>query len=228
MLSQFSESEMAWEMGLAALFLMTTYGGVGRRSRRGWGSLIMKQITPLQNVFPRDKQFVKTLTSLMAQEKMTLADWKAYRDWVNEKAILSANTLCESLQLNNQAPNVPSNYPLIIPKNQSGIMDRLDRGLKLDPIEAITYFGEQEHDFLVSEKPQNPAVFDAFGYAKGRDRWASPLWVRVLPVWDSRKGKRMFALAFSVLESKAQGSDYSVIEKFLNEKFPSAVKVALR
>lgn len=226
-LSQFNDLEKTWEMGLTALFLMTTYGGVGRRSRRGWGSLVIKQITPLQNVFPRDKQFVRVLTDLMAQEKMTLADWKAYRDWVNEKVILSANNLCESLQLNKQSPNIPSNYPLIIPKNQSGIIDRIDLELKPNPVSAITYFGTQEHDFLVSEKSQNPDVFDAFGYAR-RERWASPLWVRVLPVWDSRRKTKMFALAFSVLESKTQGSDYAVIEKFLNEKFPSAVKVVSR
>lgn len=42
--------------------------------------------------------------------------------------------------------------------------------------EAIGTFGKAEHEFL----QRNPSAINAFGSAN--PRWASPLWVRVLPV----------------------------------------------
>ncbi|RMG76657.1 MAG: type III-B CRISPR module RAMP protein Cmr1 [Chloroflexi bacterium] len=226
-LSQFGGADRTWELGLVAILLMMTYGGVGRRSRRGWGSLLIKEINPIRDTFvsKKEKEFLTVLTDLMAQGKMTLADWKVHRDWMREQALNVANDLCQSLNLPQDKADIPSRYPLIIRQDQNRIVDRLDTRLTNNPLSAITYFGEQEHDFLMSEKQQNPKVFDAFGYAKGRERWASPLWVRVLPVWDSRKKQKKYTLAFSVFPSDVQGSDYEVIEKFLNEKFPNAIKV---
>lgn len=206
-LRQCVPSPETWNMAISAFLLMIAHGGVGRRSRRGWGTSWIIGADRSQAKLPQVLNGLIVLPVKKYQDKTLSPDiWDAYRLRVTEQALEKAQELCAVLQIRvRSTANQPTKFPMVSLQNQKmpTIVDKRPQSFFNKPIEAIKYFGEQEHQFKPGQE---------FGSAN--PRWSSPLWVRVLPVSSPQAG---YILAMTVLKSEGhQGqANYKQLDRFV-------------
>jgi CRISPR-associated protein Cmr1 len=207
-LRQYAPSPETWNMAIAAFLLMSAHGGVGRRSRRGWGTNWIIKADRTQAQLPQVLNGLIVLPVRKYQDKTLSPEiWEAYRLRVIEQAMEKAQELCDMLQVRSRATvNYPTKFPIVSLQNQNMhtmVVDRKRQNFFNKPIEAIKHFGEQEHQFKPGQE---------FGSAN--PRWSSPLWVRVLPVSSPQAG---YILAMTVLKSEGhQGqANYKQLDQFV-------------
>jgi CRISPR-associated protein Cmr1 len=204
---QNTQTDETWEMAICSLLMMLAHGGVGRRSRRGWGTTWIVGARLTQAKLP---QILSGLIALPAQKHksgtLTPEMWEAYRTRIIEKALENAQQLCAALKLPLHATaKYPTKYPILSLQDREmpTIVFNSKTGFFNDPIQAIEYFGNQEHQFRPGQE---------FGSAN--PRWASPLWVRVLPVSSPQKG---YILAMTTLKSEGHRNqaNYKRVDQFV-------------
>jgi len=91
-------SQEVWEAAIVALRLAVTFGGVGLRSRRGYGTLsIVGSTAPI----------------LLPASPTSLQDWKTFAQQTAENAVQACRQLAQSQQVPvlNQPPNGPARFP---------------------------------------------------------------------------------------------------------------------
>lgn len=182
-----SNSEAVWKMACTATSLATTFGGIGLRSRRGYGTLRVESADP--NIVPATPS--------------TLEGWKTHVQQVAEQAISAAKALAEAYDIGvTSLPTGPAAYPCA---TQMGIL----RISELKP--SATSAMEAVEAFM--RKVQKT---QALGGIDPR-RQASPLWVRPIKIGDhygllfvvlaSRFGGSNYPAVKAFLDSSFPGQD---------------------
>lgn len=194
-------STAAWSSAVAALLMMISHGGIGRRSRRGWGTL---RILSAKGDLPEDLSYL-----LKPQEFGSPEEWLSYMKDVSTSAAKVSKGLLKELEIPVGQAGVPSRYPVVTPKTQRFIWKELFG----DGLSAISKFGEREHKFLQA----NPKLARAFGFARN-GRQASPLWVRVIPVRVGGKSKSMIGMSLLQFQFKDKDdANYDMVRRFICE-----------
>lgn len=193
-----------WQMAVWSLLLTVAYGGVGRRARRGWGTFWIVGADRAEAELPSP---LNGLISLPAQKRnagtLNQELWQAYRMRVVEQALEKAEQLCGVLNLKVRPPQqYPTKFP-IMDVQDTGMPSLTHAQIFDTPLQAIEHFGRKEHAFSPGQE---------FGGVN--PRWASPLWVRVLPVSSPKKG---YILAMTVLQSEGNynQANYERLGQFL-------------
>jgi len=194
----------AWECAQAALLLMTSFGGLGQRSRRGYGTLrIVKSNPPEIPVTPG-----------------TLDEWLAHLSYVTQFSIRQVSILAKELGIpisTSRLKTVPANFPIATALSLIWIGEKKYP----DPDTALKALMQGIHNALMLPEYSSS---DFLGYApvnRGNERQASPLWVRVL---QTQSNPDQFQLLFTILASnfKHGGQDfpklYTFIKQFPGEK----------
>lgn len=184
-------AEMAvWRAAVTSLRLALTFGGVGLRSRRGYGTLkVVQSSDPV----------------LMPPMPASLKDWKQYVVQTAEQAAQAVRQLAQShnVPIMAQLPAGPSSFP----SANKTCSIHIWKENKPSAMEAVKQ--------LMATIPRNAA----FGGIQPRQ--ASPLWVRPIQIENG------FSLLFVVLASKLKaGTNYQIIQDFLNEHFSSDTLLA--
>lgn len=194
--------EQAWEMGIASLLFMLAHGGVGRRSRRGWGTLRIANANMEKSGLNKEmSNLILAPARMTAKQQIAPLNWHVYRTLVVNQAINSAQQLCQEMGIKCLSrQDYPAKFPIASLKEQE-MVNVVVQELYQSSEDAIKDFGEREHKFGAGQ---------AFGSAN--PRWASPLWVRVLPIKQPKTG---YVLAMTILKSKSGIENYSRLEEFI-------------
>ena len=148
--------EEVWRAACSALVLSLTFGGVGLRSRRGYGTLRVHESSnaELATVFP-----------------VSLEDWKKHIEEKVKSAVESVRQLCEAKNKNildtlPAEPAEPTKFPCA---NKLSL-------IRLFNLEAQSAMGAITH--FMKAVPKHPALGGI------RPRQSSPLWVRPIQTGD--------------------------------------------
>jgi CRISPR-associated protein Cmr1 len=176
----------------AALLLMLTLGGIGKRSRRGFGSLqatkavgFDEQMAPLLNGTPKDGE---------ALVENTRTIWNRCKGKIPTGGSPYG------------AGDLPD-YPVLSEHHAKILVCRHAFG-GTDYHQAMIDFWDR------LRKPKYRAREDAFGYAKGRRRRASPL---ILHIAHSHAGYHLVMTAFKSGPEPLRDA-WSTIQQFLDER----------
>jgi CRISPR-associated protein Cmr1 len=156
-LSQFrSDDETVWKAVCSGLNLTLTFGGIGLRSRRGYGTLRVVQSSEPTLVF---------LTPT------TWEGWKQHLQQVTKNAVASVQNLVQSRKFAiTQLPTGPARYPCATRMGLIRIYQPSDQETASAMVAVTQFMKKASGDF-------------AFGGVKPR-RQASPLWVRPIQCDD--------------------------------------------
>lgn len=177
-------SETVWKTALSMIEFSLTFGGVGLRARRGYGTL--RIIDPPNMRFPQSEEEIEI-----------------HLQRVISQAINTVKKLATELGikvLKNAQPG-PTKYPTL---NQK-VLIWLGQQLFSTPTEAIAAFMRKTRSV------------DYLGFAHGKHKQSSPLWVRFIKVTNSNSNN--YQLLISTLPSSFIGSNYDELEKFV-KSFP--------
>ncbi|MFN8458062.1 MAG: type III-B CRISPR module RAMP protein Cmr1 [Anaerolineae bacterium] len=156
--------ETTWLAAISALLLMVSFGGLGRRYRRGWGTMKITKIDISKKPnYP--KKFRETRSNRLIQIPLL--------DFAGNVAIPQ---LCQSLNLGtgHMSSGAEVSHQFL---NLRSLFINDNKGQKWQTYQAaIASFGEDEHRWLQA----NPNLVKSVGYMMAV--MASPLWLRVLPV----------------------------------------------
>lgn len=189
--------ETTWLAAISALLLMVSFGGLGRRCRRGWGTMKIAKIDISKAQLP--KKFRETF----AQPP----NLNTSLDFAGNVAIPQ---LCQSLNLGTGHMSSGAKY-LINSSNLRSLFINDNKGQKWQTYQAaIASFGEDEHRWLQA----NPNLVKSVGYTDGSDRQASPLWLRVLPV-PSKNRQTQYILLVTLFDVDFQSANYQAVKDFL-------------
>lgn len=196
--------EQAWEMGIASLLFMLAHGGVGRRTRRGWGTLRIVNANLETSALNKDMgNLILAPARMLAKQQIAPLNWYVYRTLVVNQAIESAQQLCKKMGLKSVSQQkYPARFAIASLEEQEMVNVVVQEPYQ-SGIDAIKAFGEIEHKFGAGQ---------AFGSAN--PRWASPLWVRVLPIKQPETG---YVLAMTILKSKSGIENYDRLEEFIGQ-----------
>jgi CRISPR-associated protein Cmr1 len=149
-----SRDETIWRAACGALTLALTFGGVGLRSRRGYGTLrIVESTTP----------------AIVPPMPRSLEGWKKYVEQVTTNTLQAMRELAVAQKMSvSHLAKEPTRYPCA---NQSGMI-RICKPEADSATEAVRQF---------MLKTRNDAAFGGIGRDK---RQASPLWVRPIPMYE--------------------------------------------
>lgn len=200
-LSQRDGSDDVWLSAVSAFLLTVAYGGLGRRCRRGWGSLriIDAKWSPTDCIS-------SSVEALLHKRPITPASWYLWGEQVKSQAVVQAQSLV--VQLTGQ-----------VSRSNAGNRAYLGFGNPVKSLisapfpnwrSAIADFGEREHQWL-TEKPN---LASSVGFARRRERQASPLWIRVLPVQPKDK-PTWYILMATLFDVDFEGADYQAVSDFL-------------
>lgn len=202
-LTQRGNDNSTWLAAISALFLMVSIGGLGRRCRRGWGTVrIVKTDTSEAGL---DEGWLE----ILAHRPNSAKGWWNYVSFSTQAAQAGIQSLMETLGVSSQPARTPTSYIIASPKQVRPVV-------VIQPYptytQAISYFGAKEHIWLQN----NPTLVDSVGYAKGQKRQASPLWVRVFSIRTKNKATQ-YILTATLFNIKFEfgGEDYQAVKKFL-------------
>lgn len=171
----------AWESAISALLLATTFGGLGQRSRRGYGTV----------------RIIKSSSADVPVSPTTGTDWQAHITNVTTQALHSATTLAHAHRIapaNGLRPT-PASYPT------ATLLGKIRLENKTIPYPnsqaAVTDLMQIIHNFLAVPGRDTKSFLGYSPMHQGAPRQASPLWVRVVQT-TAAPG---FQLLFSVLAS---------------------------
>ncbi|MDH7482696.1 MAG: type III-B CRISPR module RAMP protein Cmr1 [Armatimonadota bacterium] len=164
------DNDRIWNAACSALRLALTFGGIGLRSRRGYGTLCICESS--------DRELVPTFPE-------SFCGWEKYVKETVEFAVKSVKCLCESAGKNilPDPPNGPTKYPCA---NKMSLIQLCDLKAKT-AMDAVKQF--------MKNVPKDPA----FGGIRSRQasRQASPLWVRPIKTNKDEYGLLFCVLASS-------------------------------
>ncbi|MBN1873213.1 MAG: type III-B CRISPR module RAMP protein Cmr1 [Anaerolineae bacterium] len=192
-LAQQQNIQSSWLAAIGALLLMSAWGGLGRRSRRGWGTLRILQANT------QEAHLNENWMQIMQMCPNSVESWQVYLSLVYGATLSASRSLCKMLKIPRQVATQPTAFPIL----RTQPLGWLSNKIYAQPEDAIREFGEHEHNFGVTK---------AFGSAD-RPRWASPLWVRVFPVKHPKPG---YILGLTLLESQSSIANYERLHKFIN------------
>lgn len=142
------DDEEVWNAACSALCLMLSFGGVGLRSRRGYGTLSVIRTSDPQLVRPTPSSF---------------GEWIKHITEVVNAGVLSARTLAQSRNISiSNLPKGPASYPCATQKN----------------LIRICYANENSAMDAVIKFMKSVPKDQALGWIRPGQRQASPLWVR--------------------------------------------------
>jgi CRISPR-associated protein Cmr1 len=138
-----------WEAAIAALRMTVTFGGVGLRSRRGYGTLRIVESTD---------------SILLPASPTSLQDWKTFAKQTAENAIQACRQLAQSRQVPvlDQPPNGPTRFPCA---NKQGLIMICDLKASSAMV-AVTQF--------MQKVPKDPA-FGGIQPRQASPLWVRPI-----------------------------------------------------
>ncbi len=149
-----TSDEAIWQMACSALQLALLFGGIGLRSRRGFGTLRITNSS--------DPKLIKSMPQ-------SLPEWEKYVTYATSQAMTVARHLAVAQKVPTiNLPKGPTRFPCA---NQSGMIWICDLDAK-DGVDAVRQ---------LMAKTRNDSAFGGIGREY---RQASPLWVRVIPLDD--------------------------------------------
>lgn len=204
-LIQRSNNEATWLAAIASLLLMVSIGGLGRRCRRGWGSLLIVSLECLP-----DNCVSTDLYNFLITRPNSPTDWRTHLQNIESEARNCSRKLVDSLGL--RTANLTRKYLNFSNRKSYSIILQPNKKPFDNWKSAIRAFGETEHQWLKSKR----LPINSVGFTRGKERQASPLWLRVLPVQLSDSTTRFILLAvlFDV-DFDSKGSNYQAVKKFL-------------
>ncbi|MEP0805349.1 MAG: type III-B CRISPR module RAMP protein Cmr1 [Chloroflexota bacterium] len=175
-----------------ALNLALLFGGVGLRSRRGFGSLRVAESS--------DAKIIPPTPMTLDNDK-----WKKRIEIITTSAITWATKLAESMNVPvTGLPNAPTNFP-------SAAKGGLIRLTKIEDDDS-----EEILKTLIGSMPQVNYLGGIFPH-QNPSRQSSPLWARVF--WADDGYHLLMCFLPSKLAKNAH-NDYAKIKPFLDSKFP--------
>jgi CRISPR-associated protein Cmr1 len=149
-----TNDEPIWHAACSALALTLIFGGIGLRSRRGYGTLrIVKSSEP----------------AIIPPMPHTLDAWGKYIEQTTTNVLQAMRDLAIAQKVRvADLPKGPTHYPCA---NQSGMIRICDLKAN-DAMDAVTHF--------MTNSRNDPA----FGGIGRGQRQASPLWMRPIPIGD--------------------------------------------
>jgi len=197
-LTQRDGNDNTWLAAISALLLMVSIGGLGRRCRRGWGTVRIVRCNFSQANL--DEGWQEILNFRPNSDKA----WNNYLRYVLQATQIGIEKLSEQFG-KRQSISLPTAYTITLSEYPIPLFV-----LKLysNYTEAITDFGQIEHTCLGSGQLPVQSV----GYVNPT-RQASPLWIRVLPI-----GKSQYILLATLFNVNFKGSDYQAVKKFLTNQ----------
>lgn len=200
-LTQRSVNKNTWIAAVAALLLMVSFGGLGKRCRRGWGTVRITKVDASQANLPEGWREILDPRPYLREA------WLGYCNDCLEAAQVGIKSLLPQSNIQPVVVGPPTAYTIASPN----LVKPMVIGKIYDTYtDAISAFGEAEHRWLQS----NPARADSVGFAKGQKRQASPLWLRVFPV-DRSGGATGYILIATLFNIAFQGANYNAVENFL-------------
>jgi CRISPR-associated protein Cmr1 len=193
-LTQHHGAQVAWLATVGALLLMVSFGGLGRRSRRGWGTMRILRVQP------QKAELKENWLQLLQMRPDSPEAWQVYLSQAYKASLSASRSLCRTLNLSSQAAQRPTAFPIL----GTQLLGWLGTTVYPQPQDAVKAFGEREHKFGITK---------AFGSAD-KPRWASPLWVRVFPVKQPKPG---YVLSMALLESQSEVANYEHLREFIKE-----------
>lgn len=189
-LTQQGGDNTTWLVAISALLLMVSIGGLGRRCRRGWGTVNAIKFDTSASRLPQYLDLA--LTSAPLSVHTTL-------DFTHESLKIFYKT-------DNLTPTTAPTEYTVLSKDLMKIFicDNKPNFWK-DPQDTIKSFGQIEHDCL----KRNSLPSQSVGYVQP-SRQASPLWLRVMQV-----GKAKFILLAFLFKVNFNGSDFDAVTHFL-------------
>jgi len=188
-----------WLAAISATLLMVSIGGLGRRSRRGWGTLRIVESDTSRAGLNEGWQ------EILIHRPNSVEAWRNYLDFSLQAAHEGIKPLCRQLNIKSKQP--AKSYTIASPKTVRPIVVPK---LYNTYTEAISDFGEAEHQWLQN----NPSLIDSVGFAKRDGRQASPLWLRVFPVLG-KNGSKNYILAAILFDISFTGSNYKAVSGLL-------------
>jgi CRISPR-associated protein Cmr1 len=187
-------TQTTWLSALGALLLMVSFGGLGRRSRRGWGTL------QIVHASVDEANLNDNWLSLLRFKPDSADDWQAYLLNSYKASRYACQQLCKDLNIERGIAHRPAEFAILGESNPGQVY----KTIYPRPEDAISEFGRREHNFGAGKE---------FGSAD-RPRWASPLWVRVFPVSIPNRG---YVLSMALFESQSEVANYDRVKKFLEQ-----------
>ncbi len=181
-----STDALVWQAACSALELALAFGGIGLRSRRGYGTLRITQSSD---------------PTLISPSPTTREGWETCIQRVCQKAIAAAQGLArlyrEPLA---PLPTGPTEFPCASSHSQIRLTETEGTGSRniASAVDAVTWF-------FMEGVPRPP------GFGGINPRQASPLWVR--PVLVDGRYELLFVLLPSKLKA---GQDYASVDQCLD------------
>jgi CRISPR-associated protein Cmr1 len=192
---KFGCSDAVWETALAIVELSLMFGGIGLRSRRGYGTLRIAGPQPMQT-------------------PVTASEWETHIQRVTGNVLNSVSKLANALGIStvSSIQTGPSKFPMA---NQKGLI-WIGQQTFPTAMKTLETFMENAHTFI---KGAHTTDYDYIGFAHGRKRQASPLWVRVIQV--EQNNTMQYAMLMVILASKFErgNENYPILEKLVRS-FP--------
>lgn len=190
--------DSTWLAAISALLLMVSIGGLGRRCRRGWGTLRIIEIDTSSSHLSKLWKDILRFTP-----PNSIQTWQDYLNTTVALSEYGVNDLCKKFNSKMSPGKFPFSYTVVSPKLAKPII--VDNFYE-SYTEAITDFGRKQHRFGAGGE---------FGGANPRQ--ASPLWVRVLPLSASEKFILSITFLDVLFDKKNSTRNPKRIQKFLAE-----------
>jgi CRISPR type III-B/RAMP module RAMP protein Cmr1 len=192
--------DLAWRCAIGALLLLVSHGGLGKRARRGWGSLRVADHQTHGGDLPPELARWFQVTEIRSPQ-----EWIIYQQGICRDVAKVCKGLIDDCKGSPGVPRFPSEFPIVTPQSRRFVWAESFPNW----LAAIGEFGEREHGFLKS----NPIDAEAFGFAEGRRRQASPLWMRIFPMCTN--GEKTFFVGMCLLEPWFREANYEAVRRFI-------------
>jgi hypothetical protein len=101
-LTQHTTNERTWLAAISSLLLMVSIGGLGRRCRRGWGTVRMVQVDTTQAALTKVWEEVLMESCIRIPPK-SLMIWEGYIKTARDVAVYCVKDLCKTLKVSGKS-----------------------------------------------------------------------------------------------------------------------------
>ena len=198
-LTQHTNNQATWLAAVSSLLLMISIGGIGRRCRRGWGTVKIAGFDLSQ------ANLVEGWAELFSASPITSTEWINYVAKIIRVSKIGIKPLLVDFGISNSSRIKKQDYTVLAPN----LIKMFESPSYPTVKQVISDFGEKEHIALKNKS----LPLRSIGYARG-GRQASPLWLRVLPV-TNRNNKVSYIILATLFEVDFEGKDFEAVRKFL-------------
>lgn len=207
-LTQHISNDSTWLAAISALLLMVSIGGLGRRCRRGWGTVRMVQVDTTQAALTKVWEEV-LMESCIRTPPKSLMIWEGYVKTARDVAVYCVKDLCKTLKVSGRSNYNRTLYTVAASDRMKLYKNDKNGDTYESYKKAIEDFGENEYHWLKANRSLAKSIGSAMG-----GRQASPLWLRVLPL-STQNGTVNYIMLATLFDVDFKDSNYEAVQKFL-------------